>query len=158
MPLELILLRHAEAFSDAAGGDHARALTMAGKAAATRVGATLAAKGLTSFAAITSDARRAKETAAAVGAATGVTAWAEHKSLYLSGIDAIAEVLKDLDGASVRRVVIVGHNPGWSEAVHVLAGERISLGTAAAAWLKCDADEWPTAISMVGSWDLVSVL
>jgi phosphohistidine phosphatase len=150
----VIVVRHAESEPESDGlGDHGRTLHARGRRDAARVGARLRELGWVPQVVVSSDATRTRETwehmAAALGSAPAVTFT---RDLYLMGIDEIRAVLHDLR-AEVDTAMVLGHNPGWEDAVHALCGVRARMMPCAAALLRAPADAWPD-VAARSSWTL----
>lgn len=149
-------MRHAEAQPQGKGADHARPLTEHGRAEARAVGAMLAACGLIPSRILASDSQRTRDTANELLAVwalpqTVPTEW--RASLYLSGLDALEEVLSRIEESSGDETVLVlGHNPGFSEAASLLSGASVGLSTACAAVLVIEARSWYEALGMMRGW------
>ena len=123
--LRLILLRHAQAALHAGGGDSERPLTMAGRAEARLMGDYLAAEHLTPDLAVVSIARRARETLKlAMDIAGAKPRVLEEPRLYLAEPPALLDLML-MTPSPVRRLLCVGHNPGF----HDYAQQMISSGT-----------------------------
>ena len=54
--------------------------------------------------------------------------------------------------------MVLGHNPGWEEAVAWLSGDYVRMTTANAALLEHPSDDWLDGFQASGSWTLVDVL
>lgn len=79
-------------------------------------------------------------------------------SLYHAGEDALRAALRELPEA-IETVMVIGHNPGWEEALLALGGARESLPTAAVAVLEREGDEaWATLAGLPTPFGLVRVL
>jgi phosphohistidine phosphatase len=115
----LWLLRH----GDAAKGspDAGRPLTDKGRAQASAAGDALKALGVELDACLTSPKLRAADTAALACAPLGVEP-REEPGLADSTFDALA-----LAAGLGDEVLLVGHDPDFSEAVHDLTGARVSM-------------------------------
>jgi phosphohistidine phosphatase len=140
----LLILRHAKAQKDAPVGDRLRALTDRGLRDATTIGAHLHTLVEAPDAFVTSDARRALQTAELAAAACGF----EHPltiepAMYGADAAALADIVRRLPDAAAC-VVIVGHNPGLHDLVVALCGdvEIDHLPTAGLAYLEHDATRW----------------
>ena len=150
----VIVLRHAESEPESDGqGDHARPLHDRGRRDAARVGLRLRQLGWVPQRVVSSDAMRTRETwehmAAALGSSPAVTFT---RDLYLMGVDEIRAVLRDAS-LEVDTVMVIGHNPGWEDAVHALSGVRARMMPCAAALLRTPAPRWPDAAAR-SDWTL----
>jgi len=122
---QLWLLRHGEAEPHDAKPDDERALTDRGRAQSRAAGRALAALELTFQLALTSPKVRAADTAALACAELGVEP-AVHVPLR-SGFDR-DEALALLGAVGDdKRLLVVGHEPDFSQVVHDLTGGRIDL-------------------------------
>ena len=140
----LLVLRHAKSsWSDATLDDWQRPLNDRGRRDAPRVGAWLRDRSLVPDLIVTSDAVRARETAAAVATAAGYTREivVEPSLYHATPADAIA-VLKSIGNQTARTVLIVGHNPGLENLVSRLSGEHHHLVTATVVELAVPIDRW----------------
>lgn len=147
--LRLILLRHAEAAQHAGGGDSERALTIAGRAEARLMGDYIASEHLTPDLAVVSVARRARETLKlAMDIADVQPRVLEEPRLYLAEPPNLLSLMR-MTPAPVRRLLCVGHNPGFHDyALQMIA----SADTAARAHLQRGL---PTAGLIVIDFDAV---
>jgi phosphohistidine phosphatase len=118
---QLWLLRHGEAVPHD-DDDDARPLTDRGREQSRAAGAALAALDVVVHECYTSSKVRARETAELACEALGVQP-IEHPPLR-SGFDA-RDALELVDGD--RRVLVVGHEPDFSQVVHDLTGARVQL-------------------------------
>jgi phosphohistidine phosphatase len=132
---ELILLRHAKSDWAAPFGDDAdRPLNARGREAAGVMGRVLALAGKAPDLVLSSPARRALETAELAGAAGSWPAplVIDHR-LSPGSPAAVVAAVRDHAGATTR-LLVVGHEPAWSQTVAVLCGGgrvRMATGTAA---------------------------
>jgi phosphohistidine phosphatase len=144
----LLVLRHAKAKSDAPDGDHARELTGRGRRNAAAVGAHMRSLTGAPDAIVTSDARRALQTAEIMADALGFTApLTVEPRIYGAHVATLISVVHDLP-ADAAAVLLVGHNPGLEDLVARLTGDDpddIRLPTAALARLSLDVDRWDQA-------------
>jgi phosphohistidine phosphatase len=135
MARQVWLLRHGEAEPHDAKDDAARELTERGRDQARAAGRALAALGVHIDFAFTSPKVRARDTAILACEALGCDP-IEHEPLA-GGFDR-DDVLELLAIAGDdRRVLVVGHEPDFSQVVHDLTGGRIALkkgGLAAVRW------------------------
>ncbi|MEA2251098.1 MAG: phosphohistidine phosphatase [Solirubrobacteraceae bacterium] len=125
MAAQLWLLRHGEAEPHDARPDPERELTERGRAQAVAAGRALAALQVEIHLAFTSPKARARDTAVLACRELGVEP-IEHEALA-SGFD--ADDARELLAAagSEQRVLVVGHEPDFSQVVHDLTGGRIDL-------------------------------
>jgi phosphohistidine phosphatase len=137
MALQLWLLRHGEAVPhDARSDDAARELTDRGRDQARAAGRSLAVLGVEVHLCFTSPKVRARQTAELACAELGVEPIA-HEPLAggFDGDDAL-DVLAAAEGD--QRVLIVGHEPDFSQVVHDLTGARIDLKKGGVAGVRMD--------------------
>ena len=139
----LLVLRHAKSSWKQAGQtDHDRPLNPRGTRDAPRMGALMCDRRLAPDLIISSSAVRALRTAEEVADACGFE-WQvrSERRLYLADPDTILEVLGEVAG-DVRRLLIVGHNPGLEGLVMVLTGRDETMPTAALAEISLSIDDW----------------
>jgi phosphohistidine phosphatase len=125
MAKQLWLLRHGEAEPHDAAPDADRRLTDRGRDQSRAAGRALAALKVEVHAAYTSPRVRARDTAILACEAIGLDP-VEHEPLSagFSADDAL-ELLAAADAD--QRVLVVGHEPDFSQVVHDLTGARIDL-------------------------------
>jgi phosphohistidine phosphatase len=141
----LLIFRHGKAEERAPGGDQDRALTPRGERDVARVAHHLAAQAGMPDSIITSDARRAYQTATIVAETIGFPGTVQiEPQLYLAGEDALVQIVHALPDAA-DRIVLVGHNPGFAHLGNRLvdAGTPIAeLPTAGLIHLEFDVAHW----------------
>ena len=139
----LSILRHAKSsWKSDAVDDHDRPLNKRGLRDAPRMGELLREQGLVPEAIVSSTARRARETALAVAAATGFPDDVRFtRSLYGASIDICLEVLAELPD-TITHALIVGHNPTLEGLVAALVGETHVMPTAALAIVELPVGSW----------------
>ena len=144
----LILFRHAKAARHAGGGDHARPLEAKGQKAATRMGRWLAASPYKPDLAVTSDARRTRETLAlaAQELAPGLPLVAEPR-IYEASAAMLLVLLRETPDR-IGTLLSVGHNPGFAEMALNLVREGSQDDMARLR------DKFPTAAMAVIAFDL----
>ena len=144
MAKQLWLLRHGEAEPHDAREDSARRLTARGERQAEAAGAALARLGIEFEAAFTSPRVRAADTAKLACQALGVEP-AVHEPLSGSfdRDDALA-LLEGFDGDA--RVLVVGHEPDFSQVVHDLTGARVDLKKGGVAAVRMDGSSGDMAV------------
>lgn len=137
MSRTLYLLRHAKAGPPAAAlRDHDRELTGRGRREAAALGARYAGSPDLPDLVFTSTAARAVQTAALWAQAAGMPEQriARRGGIYLAPAESVLHLIRGLD-QGVRRVLLVGHNPVFSELACGLSGSFIALPTCAMAVL-----------------------
>jgi phosphohistidine phosphatase len=134
MARELWFLRHGEA-EDA--GDDPR-LTGRGRAQGEAAGRALARLGLAFDAILTSPRARARETAELAGEALDAEP-VEHEPLSggFDRDDALAVLADRPDGA---RVLLVGHEPDFSQTIEALAGAQVDMKKGGVAGLRVEGE------------------
>jgi phosphohistidine phosphatase len=153
----LLILRHAKSsWDDPALDDHERPLNARGEKDAPRMGRRARDERLAPELILSSDARRAHQTAAAMADATGGPMLLDPR-LYHASAAEILTVLRSVVQDSVATVMIVGHNPGLEELIALVTGEREPLPTAALAQIALPIERWSafdTAIrgTLIGLW------
>lgn len=136
MALQLWLLRHGEAVPHDAKPDDERELTERGRDQSRAAGRSLSALEVEVHLCFTSPKVRARETAELACAELGVEPMV-HEPLAgdFDGRDAL-ELLSAAEGD--QRVLIVGHEPDFSQVVYDLSGARIDLKKGGIAALRMD--------------------
>jgi phosphohistidine phosphatase len=131
--VELYFLRHADAGDPAAwrGPDEERPLSAKGVKQARRLGRFLDRAGFAADAIVTSPKLRAAETAKAVGKALRVKVYSNARLASSVSLGELERVLDAADGA--RRIVLVGHDPDFSELVSGLSGGHVAMAKGALA-------------------------
>jgi phosphohistidine phosphatase len=125
MAPQLWLLRHGEAVPHDSKPDDERELTARGERQALAAGAALARLGLELSACYTSPKLRARQTAELACRALGTDAVEEESVGYgFDRDDAIALLRAHGDDA---RVLVVGHDPDFSQVVHDFTGGRVDF-------------------------------
>lgn len=154
MRRRLVLMRHAKSdWSSVGQGDHERPLNARGRKSAPAMARVLALGGFVPDAVCSSDSARTTETwerMALEWASEVVPQWVP--ALYLAEPRTILEVATTLP-AEARCGLLLGHNPGMSEAASRLAGFDIELRTADAAVFEADSADWAPQ-----AWRLLVVL
>ena len=132
--LELYLLRHADAGDSSAwtGADADRPLSKKGRRQAKALAWMLRDLGLRVDAVITSPLLRAVQTAKPVAKATGVEVLADERLGYGFGTPELSALVAQL-GPDMQRVVLVGHDPGFTEVASHLLGAHLGMAKGALA-------------------------
>lgn len=141
----LYLMRHAKSSWKEPGlEDHLRPLNNRGKRNVPVMGKRLKARAIHLDRVVSSDARRAVDTATPIGKMLGLNSaaiWLEPR-LYDASRDEILNVVRGL-ADSWEQVMIVGHNPGLHDVVNLFYAPPIpKLPTAGIVTLVFDIDKW----------------
>jgi len=157
MGKRLIIMRHAKSsWNSGAPNDHQRPLNKRGRRAAPLVGARLRDLGWIPDLVIASDSQRTRETWRCMQAILPDTVEVRFSSaFYGGGFAEIASTCTPL-GENVSTLLVLGHNPGWEDAVAKLCGRRVRMTTANAALLESETDDWAKAIR--SEWMNVRIL
>lgn len=140
MPLQLLIFRHAKSGWDA-DSDHERTLTEHGEQQARFIGELIEEKGVIPDLVLCSSARRAVSTMElAMQAGNWMADSSVTDALYETNAEAVIELLKQL--GEDKTVMLVGHEPTWSELASSLSGESVAFNTAGIACLIFDCNSW----------------
>ena len=139
----LLILRHAKSsWKDTSLADHDRPLNKRGKRDAPRMGKLLQEQDLVPDRIISSNAKRARNTAKAVAKACHREDKVELTSeFYHAGPGAYLAVLQNVQDDD-QRVMVVGHNPGMEALVTHLTGRMETMPTAALAHVALPIEKW----------------
>ncbi len=139
----LLLMRHAKASAARPGqADVDRPLNERGQRDAASMGLWLREHDLRPDLVISSTARRAVETAAALIDASGFGGhWQKQASLYEAAPEAYFDVLQAVPD-EYGLVLVVAHNPGTEEMIEALTSEAETMATAAVAHLSLPLEHW----------------
>lgn len=139
----LYVLRHAKAEDPAPGqGDRARRLKRRGVKAARLLGRTLARLEEAPDLVLSSDAARARETAEHAESEGGWKAPLELRpKIYEAGTTTLLAEIRAVD-AGVKRLLLVGHQPGLSLLIAELIGSEPDFPTAALARIDFALARW----------------
>lgn len=154
----VLFLRHGKSDWDAPfEHDHERPLAKRGRKAAKVVGRYLAAVGQIPDSIVTSTALRARDTVAiASNAGSWSTPIRESQTLYGGSPDGLIKVIQTESDDS-ERLMLVGHEPTWSETIGLLIGQaNIRFPTGAIACIDFDVDTW--SMIRFGSGELIWLL
>ncbi len=151
------MMRHAKSsWSSDAPSDHARPLNKRGRRSARAVGQALPSLGWRPDKVVLSDSVRTQETLQGLQFDAGVEVELD-PALYHGGIDPVRAAIARQSGS--KTLMLLGHEPGWSEAIEWLTGVGIELKTADAALIIArDAPSWAEAISAPGAQTLQTVI
>ncbi len=140
----LFLVRHAKAARDETTlSDAARPLADRGRRDAPKMGRRLRARGVKLNLMLSSPALRALTTARLLAEQLNYEPKriAVDERLYPGDARQVLEVIRGLD-SGVKRVMLVGHNPGLSELACRFDGAITHLATCAVAEFRVDAEAW----------------
>ncbi len=157
MSKRLIIMRHAKSsWTSGAATDHQRPLNKRGRRAAPLIGARLRELGWIPDLVIASDSVRTRETWQRMQAELPRPIEERFSStFYHGGAAAITSTCSTLT-EDTSTLLVLGHNPGWEDAVADLSGQWVRMTTANAALLESDAENWAEA--MEANWTLVNFL
>ena len=152
----LLLLRHGKAAEGTAGqADLDRTLTERGRDQAQAIGQFIKERDLQLDLVLCSPAARAKETAELVLAAAGLTTeLRDEPRIYEASSIQLFDLVLHLD-ASVGSVLLVGHNPGFEDLVHLITDRVSPLSTCTLARIEIQADGWSDVAEVSGKLDWV---
>lgn len=143
MSRQLWLLRHGEAEPHGSRPDPERRLTPRGEEQSRNAGAALAVLDAHPTLAFTSPKVRARDTAAHACAALGIDPVVHDAVVGLDAAEALALIEAVADG---ERVLLVGHEPDFSQVVHDLTGARIDMKKGGVAVVRLDGSRGELAV------------
>lgn len=152
MSRELLILRHGKSDWDVDVDDYHRPLMERGKRGALQIGAWLLQQNLVPDHVVSSPAERAIATAEKAVKAMGLktASISQDERIYAAGLGSLMDVVRTTPG-KVKRLMLVGHNPGVEQLLNYLVREDIEetedgklLPTATVARLILDC-EWSEA-------------
>ena len=156
--LTLLLMRHGQAEFRNPSGDRERSLTPRGKLQVQSTGKQLQQHQLSPTLALVSEAQRTQDTASLLQSLWPSAHWKTLQQLYLATPFSTLQLLDEEELSSHDTLLLVGHNPGFSELATHFSDVRVGLDTASAAWLELDASSWKEALQMNGLWQLREVV
>lgn len=136
MPAQLWLLRHGEAEPHGAVDDSQRALTARGERQSAAAGAALARLGIEFSACLTSPKLRALDTARLACESLGIEPEVDDRVLGIDDQGALDLVHEHEEEAP--RLLLVGHEPDFSQTVHDLTGARVDFKKGGIAAVRLD--------------------
>ena len=141
----LVLVRHAKSsWKNPRLDDHHRPLNKRGKKAAPEMARRMKKRGLRPDAIVSSDARRAMDRATAMTAVLGlpVAVIQPASDLYGASSEKIVAVIRRFPD-DWQQVMVVGHNPGFTELANLFYPDRITnVPTAGVVELTFDVASW----------------
>lgn len=142
----IVFVRHAESPHPRGTSDYDRPLSDKGQNDAERIAERLEELDRLPERVVSSSAKRAQETweamASAVDGDREVT-W--ERSLYGADVDDICEVVWSVP-EGVDELLLIGHNPGFSNAVTWLTGVQTKMPTGSAAIVDLEGANWQQAV------------
>ncbi len=153
----LIIMRHAKSSWDSgASSDHQRPLNARGRADAPAMARALRERGWVPEQVFSSDSQRTRETWAGVAPTLGPDIPVQFtRELYHAGDSEIASFCEQLP-EDVECALVLGHNPGWEDAVTAFTGVMTTMTTANCALLEADGS-WADLFDG-RSWTLIEVI
>jgi phosphohistidine phosphatase len=149
----LIILRHGKAVDVLISGDKKRELTERGLRDAEAMGRLIGSEVGVPDLIVSSDAKRARQTAEIAGKAAGYEGEVAYEpAIYDASVDMLMGVVRSLPD-SADYVILVGHNPGFQSLSADLAADGAEpprLPTSAFAHLQFDATSWHNVRSGTG--------
>lgn len=141
--LQLVLMRHGKSDWDISyGADHDRPLAERGVRSARLMGRLLTEADQSPDLVVASTAVRAHRTALLAAESGG---WdcevLTDRAIYGANPRGVLDVVRRVAGPH-RRVLVVGHEPTWSNLVFELVGARVEMKTASVAGVGLLIDEW----------------
>ncbi|MGR9072898.1 MAG: SixA phosphatase family protein [Gammaproteobacteria bacterium] len=144
MGKRIILFRHGKSdWESGADSDHERPLARRGEKDSKKMGKFLASAGQVPDYAISSSAARAKSTLEIASSAGGWDlSFSISHELYGAHHGAVLKIIQKLP-EKYQSVMLVGHDPVWSDLTsHLIGGGSVPLKTAAMACVDFEIDGW----------------
>ena len=159
MRRRLILMRHAKSsWKSDAIDDHGRPLNKRGRRDAPLIASELNERGWLPELVYSSDSERTRQTLHLMLPQFEPAPAVElSHSLYLGGIHEIREAVV-ASAPEIATILVLGHNPGWQNAVTWLSGDYEAMTTANAALLETEGESWREVLQDERSWQLVEVI
>lgn len=150
MSKQLLILRHAKSDHDNRTlSDHDRPLNPRGREAAGTMGRFMKRQGLEPDLALCSSAVRTTETLSLLAQAGDMHPKTEFQDLlYLASASAMLELVSTR-AQMEDQVLLVGHNPGSEDLLHVLGLGMHEMPTCTLAQVELDIDDWVLATGSV---------
>lgn len=152
MSFTLLIFRHAKSSFDAPS-DHERVITTHGQQQALFMGDLLKEKDIKPDFILCSSAIRARQTmdllmqSGEINCDTNIS-----DALYNTTVENTVQIIKQLSDQD-KIVMLIGHEPTWSELTHWLTDKPVSFGTAAIACIKVEIDHWSEILAGKGNLD-----
>jgi phosphohistidine phosphatase len=130
--------------------DFDRPLTMRGRRASSVIGRYLRKQSINPALVICSPAERARETAAIALKTARIPAEVRYdERIYEAHVGRLLEVVSQVDDG-VESVLMIGHNPGFSDFAQYLTGDGVHMPTAALAQIALDVEDWKQVLAGCG--------
>ena len=149
------MLRHGEAEPHGARPDFDRALTERGERQSDNAGRALAALGIEFAVALTSPKVRARDTAKLACAHVSAQP-VEHQPLA-DDFNRDEALTLALGAAEGERVLVVGHEPDFSQVVHDLTGARVDFKKGGVAAIRIDGHTGAELIALLRPRELAAI-
>ena len=152
----LLLLRHGKAEEATAGqADVDRTLNELGRNQARAIGRFIKDRDLQLDLVLCSPAKRAKETAQWLLAAAALSPEVRYEpQMYEASSIQLFDLILHLD-AGLGSVLLIGHNPGFEDVLHLITDRVSALSTCTLARIEIDADGWSDLAEVTGKLDWV---
>ncbi len=152
----LLLLRHAKARDAATGeADVVRALNERGKDESRAIGRFITERTLNIDLVLCSPAARAEETAQLVIATAGLSPVMRYEQpIYEASSLQLFELILKLDD-DAHSVLLVGHNPGLEDMLHLLTDRVGQLATGTLAKVEIEVTKWSDVAEVSGKLDWI---
>ena len=149
-------MRHAKSsWNSDAPTDHARPLNKRGRRDSPRVARKLRDLGWTPDAVWSSDSQRTRETWSLMAPELGDVPVAFTPALYHAGLGPSRAVFERWP-EEAETILVLGHNPGWEDALTMLSGRAEVMTTANAGLLVGEGSSWADALER--GWDLEKLI
>lgn len=157
MNRHLVIMRHAKSSWKTGDQDHERPLNRRGEKDAPTIAAALVARDWVPDLVLSSDSTRTRQTWAHMAPVFGRDIVVEFRpDFYLAGLRSLAAGIEGVS-ADVSTLLVLGHNPGWEEAVYALSAQAVEMTTANAVLLQSKATSWAEAVHGP-TWSLLEVI
>ena len=152
----LLVLRHAKAENPASGmSDFDRALNERGRRQAQACGEFVKNRDLKVDLVLSSPALRARETSESLKSVAGLNGDIRFdQRIYEASSHTLFELLSEIDEAA-SPLMLVGHNPGLEDLIHMLTGRAEHLSPATIAKISFAFDQWNQVEENTGVLDWV---
>ena len=147
---QLLLIRHANALNESTGGDFGRQLSPNGIVEAEEMAAKAISQGINPQLVVSSEAVRAKATAAIFCKHFNLLAPQTNPVIYEGGEKNLLKLVNSFP-EDKNFIALVGHNPDISNFLYLLTGEVREVPTCTVALIIFEADEWEHISSETGT-------